>query len=521
MSPGPDGRSQIVPDSLYCSYPRERVRLLEKGKLGHGTGDHGAMSDGIVEAALAALPWGVSKAGSCSAAAWPWSEMPAYQGLETPPGTEGPDGAWRPAWVDTSSPRQSLSSPSEGNTSCPPSSASSSVAGSAKRPKLEESGICPALTSIASAAINAPRLQMLTAFCAASTPLRRSIDTPGVGPFPVAPFPVAFHTPARKCTKWPQCGRACKNCKQQEKGEASEWSIDLGQWGTGDHIPLHFFPPIMLALVHSTFLTCRPGCSKNNRAPFLRVHAAPYHRLPGEAQQGFSYQAALFKLKSSNAAKKEAADWMEAYVGHSDFMNLQQGIWIDWPLCKQNSPEMMAGVDEGDHTKAADVVDVTQEFLTKFREVQKSGDQIETCQGAEGWRPGNVPQIRRYTYPDGHVYWEFGMGRRPSGQKRRAAAAQAGDGIRGGSSPDSEKLRDLATWCEDTDSKKAQELASRVKPDGEMKRVDLAAMAATVITCAVRRSCPPGAVALCAAAATLLGVSAATFWVARRWRGGG
>ena len=75
-------------------------------------------------------------------------------------------------------------------------------------------------------------------------------------------------------------------------------------------------------------------------------------------------------------------------------------------------------------------------------------------------------------------------------------------------------LRNLAA------SEKDQQSASLAKPDGDMKLVGLAAMAATVITSAVRRGCPPGAVALCAAAATLLGVSAASLWVARRWRGG-
>jgi len=311
--------------------------------------------------------------------------------------------------------------------------------------------------------------------------------------------PATPETPRRMfCTNFPQCSlfdQTCTNCKQQQKVQVSEYSIR----GAG-----HDFPPITYALVAFTFLTKGPGCSKGNRAPCLRLQEAPL--VPGAPQEGYSYQATVLKLKSFNAAKKEAADWMKAFVGNSDFMDLQPGIKIAWPLRKRKSSEM-AGVDQGDHT-TADRQEVTEEFLQGFlgaSAIKNFQGRIDTWEGGEGWTPGNVPRCFLYRHKDGNVYWEWGDPRQKSGQP---------PSTRGSDRPGGGMLRDLAA------SEKAQQSASLAKPDGDMKLVGLAAMAATVVTSAVRRGCPPGAVALCAAAATLLGVSAATLWVARRWRGG-
>ena len=141
--------------------------------------------------------------------------------------------------------------------------------------------------------------------------------------------------------------------------------------------------------------------------------------------------------------------------------------------------------------------------------------QIVTWEGGEGWTPSNVPRCWLYVYQDGTFFVEWGKGRQRPGSRRPAAANLPVDGHRGPFSPGIGRLRDLAAPEMDTASERAQQSASLAKRDGET--VGLAAMAATAITCA--RGCPPGAVALCAAAATLLGVSAATFWVARSWRG--
>ena len=120
-----------------------------------------------------------------------------------------------------------------------------------------------------------------------------------------------------QCLEWfigmnMKISKTCDTCrrkgraKQQAKGQGSEWAISIGTVEGAAHgqniavdgIP--YLPPVLAALAKVTFQKAGMGCRRSQADPFLRLHAVLYCPFPGQAPDGYSIQAVVWKRTTNN-----------------------------------------------------------------------------------------------------------------------------------------------------------------------------------------------------------------------------